>query len=91
MEQAKSRILAEAVVIEGNPLAGPTRSSGNHQITALRKELNWYYHRLEIEQTRPEGISLPQINISRPKHVPEKTRSSGFSSERLMRVREVVI
>lgn len=61
MEQAKSRILAETVFDRGNPLSWPIRSRASDQITTLRKELNWYYHRLEIEQTRPEGISLAQI------------------------------
>jgi len=61
MEQAKSRILAEAVCTRVNPLSWSSRSAASDRITALRKELNWYYHRLEIEQTRREGISLPRI------------------------------
>jgi CHAT domain-containing protein/tetratricopeptide (TPR) repeat protein len=61
MELAKSRILAEAVYTRGNPVLWPKRSAASDQITTLRQELNWYYRRLEVEQTRPEGISLPQI------------------------------
>lgn len=62
IELAKSRSLVELVfgAGQGNPLAGASPEE-SERLTRLRQELNWCYRRLEIEQTRPEGISLPRI------------------------------
>ena len=57
MEQAKSRSLVELVFGRGNAL----RKDPGERIATLEQELNWYYRRLEIEQTRATGISLAQI------------------------------
>src|SRR6185503_9878083 len=80
VEQAKSRILAEAIHKGGNPMLWPTRSTARDQITALRNELNWYYRRLEAEQTRPEGISLSQIE-----HLQAEARSREDEIVRALR------
>lgn len=69
IEQAKSRSLVELVfgVTRSNPIlrhgsqAGTIDAEANKSLAKLRHELNWCYRRLEIEQTRPEGISLAQI------------------------------
>src|SRR6185312_1540791 len=50
------------------------------QIAALRNELNWYYRRLEAEQTRPEGISLSQIE-----HLQAEARSREDEIVRALR------
>jgi hypothetical protein len=58
IEQAKSRSLAELVFGRGNPLTWlRLEGATGDRITTLRQELNWCYRRLEIEQTRPDGIS----------------------------------
>src|SRR5204862_6327766 len=31
------------------------------QISVLREELNWYYHRIEIEQLRPDSFSPERV------------------------------
>ena len=66
MEQAKSRSLVELVFGRGNPWSWPAGDgAGDERIRALRQELNWYYRRIEIEQTRPDAISAAQINSLR--------------------------
>ena len=57
MEQAKSRSLAD-LLSQNGPEPDGLR---DERLLALRGELNWYYHRIEIEQTRSEGISLELI------------------------------
>jgi CHAT domain-containing protein len=61
MEQAKSRSLVELVFGQGNPLASSGPAEASQRVSRLRQELNWYYRRLELEQTRREGIALAQI------------------------------
>jgi len=80
MEQAKSRILAEAIYRRGNPMLWAAGSTARDQITALRNELNWYYRRLEAEQTRAEGISLSQIE-----HLQAEARSREDEIVRALR------
>lgn len=64
MEQAKSRSLVETLFGQGNPVVRLTLEGMRSQhITNLRQELHWCYRRLEIEQTRPEGMSVGQIRI----------------------------
>jgi CHAT domain-containing protein/predicted negative regulator of RcsB-dependent stress response len=63
MEQAKSRSLIDTIFGQGSPLARLSPiGMGGERVTALRQELNWYYRRIEIEQTRPEGISPAKIH-----------------------------
>jgi CHAT domain-containing protein len=52
MEQAKSRNLLEAMVRGTNFIAQtePVKSGLAQRIVKLREQLNWYYHRLEVEQ-----------------------------------------
>jgi CHAT domain-containing protein/tetratricopeptide (TPR) repeat protein len=65
MEQAKSRALGD--LLFGRAAPTPLRlASGNaERLQALRRELNWYYHRLEIEQTAKETISAERITTLR--------------------------
>ena len=69
MEQAKSRNLLETIVRRKNPVnAHHANGSGLAvRILKLRKELNWYYHRIEIEQTASQpatGIRLLELRQS---------------------------
>lgn len=59
MEQAKSHNLLEAIVKGKHSLAqNKSGKSGlGARILKLRDELNWYYHRIEIEQTA--NVPLP--------------------------------
>ena len=63
MEAAKSRSMAEMVLPSGRSL--PERDSGQsklvRRIRDLREELNWYYHRIELEQLHSEKHSRGRI------------------------------
>jgi tetratricopeptide (TPR) repeat protein len=68
IEQAKSRSLVELMfgVTRSNPILHGNQprtieTEASKSLAKLRQELNWCYRRLEIEQTRPDGISLARI------------------------------
>jgi CHAT domain-containing protein len=63
MESAKSRSLLEAIMPTSQiASAGESAQSGLvRRIRDLREELNWYYHRIELEQLRPEERSREKI------------------------------
>ncbi len=80
IELAKSRNLAEMIIRHGNglPEAAPGQSDLVHKIRELREELNWYQHRIELEQLRPEGNAAARI---------EQLRSDAQEKEKqLLRV-----
>ena len=84
IELAKSRSLMELLVQRSHSL--PDRDSGQsdlvHKIRDLREELNWYQHRIELEQLRPGGNS--------EKHVEElRLHARGREKELLTVLREV--
>jgi len=56
MEAAKSRSMIEMIFQSGQslPLGDSGQSDLVRRIRDLREELNWYYHRIELEQLRPE-------------------------------------
>lgn len=54
MEQAKSRSLRDLILTPA--AAGQTGAAGE-----LRRELNWYYRRIELEQMSPEGASAGRL------------------------------
>lgn len=59
MEAAKSRSMIEMVFRSGQslPVGETGQSDLVRRIRDLREELNWYYHRIELEQLRPEEKS----------------------------------
>src|SRR5260370_22467796 len=59
MEAAKSRSMIEMIFQSGQslPLGEAGQSDLVRRIRDLREELNWYYHRIELEQLRPEEKS----------------------------------
>lgn len=63
IELAKSRSLAELLMQHGSPI--PVEDEGQsalvRRIREMREELNWYYHRIEIEQLRAEEPSPERI------------------------------
>jgi CHAT domain-containing protein len=63
MEAAKSRSMTAMIFHTGRSLpigeAGQTKEA--LRIRDLREELNWYYHRIELEQLSPEGVSRQRI------------------------------
>ena len=63
IEAAKSRSMTEMIFQGGRALpAGTAGQSGLvHRIRELREELNWYYHRIELEELRPEENSGERI------------------------------
>ena len=63
IELAKSRSLMELIFQHTQTAADmPTGQSGLvRRIRDLREELNWYYHRIELEQLRPEETSAMHI------------------------------
>jgi CHAT domain-containing protein/tetratricopeptide (TPR) repeat protein len=66
IEAAKSRSMTEMIFQSGQslPLGDAGQSELVRRIRDLREELNWYYHRIEVEQLRPEensGARLQQL------------------------------
>jgi len=63
IESAKSRSVIEMIFPSSQTM--PTSSSAKsglvRRILDLREELNWYYHRIELEQLRPEERSRERI------------------------------
>ena len=63
IEAAKSRSMIEMIFQSGQslPLGDSGQSDLVRRIRDLREELNWYYHRIELEQLRPEEKSHLRI------------------------------
>ena len=63
IEAAKSRAMLEMISQSGRcaPLAEVARDEQARTIRSLREELNWYYHRIELEQLRSEEASRKRI------------------------------
>ncbi|MBV9308184.1 MAG: CHAT domain-containing protein [Acidobacteriaceae bacterium] len=64
VEAAKSRTLRDLMI--GGPQLGKDEfqeSQTDRQARELRKELNWYYHRIEREQLSQTGLSAQQAQI----------------------------
>ncbi|MGA2809944.1 MAG: CHAT domain-containing tetratricopeptide repeat protein [Candidatus Acidiferrum sp.] len=84
MEAAKSRSMTEMIFQSGQtlPLGDSGQSELVRRIRDLREELNWYYHRIEQEQLRPEENSPARL-----KELQEKALSQ--ENELLRRIREL--
>src|SRR5205809_4924675 len=63
MEAAKSRSMIEMIFQSGQslPMGDSGQSELVRRIRDLREELNWYYHRIELEQLRPEEMSRDRL------------------------------
>jgi CHAT domain-containing protein/tetratricopeptide (TPR) repeat protein len=62
IEAAKSRNMIEMIFQTGQSLPlGAGQSDLVRRIRDLREELNWYYHRIELEQLRPEAQSRQKL------------------------------
>jgi CHAT domain-containing protein/Tfp pilus assembly protein PilF len=63
IEAAKSRSMIEMIFQSGQslPLGETGQSEFVRKIRDLREELNWYYHRIELEQLRPEETSRERV------------------------------
>ena len=80
MESAKSRSMTEMIFQSGQtlPLGEEGKSELVRRIRDLREELNWYYHRIEQEQLRPEENSpkrLQQLSEKAVSHENELRRA----------------
>jgi CHAT domain-containing protein len=71
MEAAKSRSMTEMIFQSGQslPLGDAGQSELVRRIRDLREELNWYYHRIELEQLRPEESSSKRLQQLQEKAV----------------------
>ena len=69
MEAAKSRSMVEMIFQSGQnlPLGEAGQSDLVRRIRDLREELNWYYHRIELEQLRPEEKSGERLDTLQKK------------------------
>jgi CHAT domain-containing protein/tetratricopeptide (TPR) repeat protein len=69
MEAAKSRSMIELIFQSGQslPLGETGQSDLVRRIRDLREELNWYYHRIELEQLRPEEKSQERLETLQEK------------------------
>jgi CHAT domain-containing protein/Flp pilus assembly protein TadD len=63
IEAAKSRSMTEMIFQSGQslPMGDAGQSELVRRIRDLREELNWYYHRIELEQLRPEENSPKRL------------------------------
>ncbi|HTQ61459.1 MAG TPA: CHAT domain-containing protein [Candidatus Solibacter sp.] len=63
IEAAKSRSMTEMIFQSGQslPLGDAGQSELVRRIRDLREDLNWYYHRIELEQLRPEESSAQRL------------------------------
>jgi CHAT domain-containing protein/tetratricopeptide (TPR) repeat protein len=63
IEAAKSRSMTEMIFQSGQslPLGDAGQSELVRRIRDLREDLNWYYHRIELEQLRPEETSAQRL------------------------------
>jgi CHAT domain-containing protein/tetratricopeptide (TPR) repeat protein len=64
IEAAKSRSVIEMIfpTTHAAPAADTGKSGLVRRIRDLREELNWYYHRIELEQLRPDEQSRERIH-----------------------------
>jgi CHAT domain-containing protein len=71
IEAAKSRSMTEMIFQSGQslPLGDTGQSELVRRIRDLREELNWYYHRIELEQLRPEEASVQRLQQLQDKAV----------------------
>jgi CHAT domain-containing protein/tetratricopeptide (TPR) repeat protein len=71
IEAAKSRSMTEMIFQGGQsmPLGDSGQSELVRRIRDLREELNWYYHRIELEQLRPEETSPKRLQQLQEKAV----------------------
>ena len=84
IEAAKSRSMIEIIFRGGQtlPLGDAGQSAFVRKIRDLREELNWYYHRIELEQLRPEEKSPARID-----HLQQQAQS--HEAELLRALREL--
>ena len=80
IEAAKSRSMTEMIFQSGQslPMGDAGQSELVRRIRDLREELNWYYHRIELEQLRPEESSskrLQQLHEKAVSHENELLRT----------------
>jgi CHAT domain-containing protein/Tfp pilus assembly protein PilF len=80
IEAAKSRSMTEMIFQSGQslPMGNAGQSELVRRIRDLREELNWYYHRIELEQLRPEESSskrLEQLHEKAVSHENELLRT----------------
>jgi len=71
IEAAKSRSMTEMIFQSGQslPMGEAGQSELVRRIRDLREELNWYYHRIELEQLRPEEASTKRLQQLQEKAV----------------------
>src|ERR1700676_2881025 len=80
IEAAKSRSMTEMIFQSGQslPMGDAGQSGLVRRIRDLREELNWYYHRIELEQLGPEENSskrLQQLHEKAVSHENELLRT----------------
>jgi CHAT domain-containing protein len=74
IEAAKSRSMTEMIFQSGQslPMGDAGQSELVRRIRDLREELNWYYHRIELEQLRPEESSSRRLQQLHEKAVSQE-------------------
>jgi CHAT domain-containing protein/Tfp pilus assembly protein PilF len=83
IEAAKSRSMIEMIFKSGQTLPLGEAGQGEYvrKIRDLREELNWYYHRIELEQIRPE---ISREHVERLQH-----QAQSLENELLRALREL--
>lgn len=74
IEAAKSRSMTEMIFQAGHslPVGDEGQSELVRRIRDLREELNWYYHRIEVEQLRPEENANRRVRELREKAISQE-------------------
>ncbi len=81
IEQAKSRSLVDILFGRARPFSRWTSDSrSQQQVQHLRAQLNWYYHRIDLEELQQEGTSASRIE-----HLWEQARACEDSLLRILR------
>src|SRR2546429_8053680 len=83
IEAAKSRNMIEMIFQSGQslPLGETGQSELVRRIRDLREELNWYYHRIELEQLQPEAQSRQKLENLQEIAQSHEKRSEEHTSE----------
>ncbi len=84
IEASKSRTLRDLILSGAQSNRPDAEHETDRRVQSLRKELNWYYHRIEREQYSAEGVSESRLEAL-------KERAAACEHELLRLLREAPV
>jgi tetratricopeptide (TPR) repeat protein len=80
IEQAKSRSLADLISFRAHALLAPSDPHNDlvDRVRQVREELNWYYHKIDLNQLKPDAGPAEQLETLR--------RQTRFREKQLVRL-----